>query len=163
MKAFVDGIGLRVGHCGGGILDPIDGKDMLKGVGYKLVASVVDATEWARVASEPFVVKFHGNMRRGFVVNAEDFGQGSHWVNTGESKEFKVASVDCDGPGPDKINSYFIPRLCCKIFGWKFTARDARQFAALTSVAGLNKGVALGAELRGVEMRGNCLVKALCT
>ena len=74
MEAFIDSIGLRVGHSGGDILDAIDGKDMLEWVGSELVALIVNATDWTRISGKPLVLELHGDMSRGLVVDADNFG-----------------------------------------------------------------------------------------
>ena len=55
-------------------MDAIDGKDMLEWVGDELVALIVDATDWTRIAGKPFALELHGNMSRGLVVDADNFG-----------------------------------------------------------------------------------------
>lgn len=74
MEAFIDSIGLWVGHSGWSVLDAINGKDMLEWVADEFVAFIVNAANRTRIAGKPFVFELHGNMSRGPVIDADDFG-----------------------------------------------------------------------------------------
>ena len=126
MEAFIDSVGLRVGYSGRDILDAIDGKDMLEWVGSELVALIVDATDWMRIAGKPFVLELHGNMSRGHVVDADNLGQSGDWIDAGESKELEVVAMDSDGPGSNEVDGDFIPWLSRKVFGWELATGNTR-------------------------------------
>jgi hypothetical protein len=67
-------------------------------------------SDWARVSSNPSVLKMHGNVLGSLVLNQDDLGKSSSSIKDSQRAEFKSTFGGMNFPWANKVHGYFFSR-----------------------------------------------------
>ena len=148
VHALANRVGLRVADACLNGFNAVGVEHTLKRKAGEFGATIMCATERARVACEPFLLEFGGSLRGGFIFDAVSFRKGARSVDHGDGIEFDDANVwDRDAPRANRVNSDFFPGLRRVISRRIVATTTARIFVARALITSRHKLSDLGFEV----------------